>query len=260
LRHAKELGYEESVLYTNGTRLSRQVVKSLRPWVDTVAIHLDTLSPRLFSQVHYDKDLVETTHKHTAILEGFQNLLAGGFAPDDIRLTLTLSRPVLGGLPRLLYWAFQEMGFQTSVFLPIISFGRAVRLSRQWFLTANQIAWAYQLRAQTERRSYLLSLGVAEYCKQYQMTMCYLRADGLIAAYAGGQPVCGSVLERDIGQLMANHYDNLAFRAYSDGVNNFPQSGSCWECVNQKYCFGNPICADRCTCPFTSRRRAEHEG
>lgn len=241
LEFAKELGYDESVLYTNGTLVTSEVAKRLREVVDVVAVHLDTLSPSVFQTIHIAKSPSRAADLHAATVRAFDNLLAAGYAGDDLRLTLTLCRPTYQTIEELLFWAFRQMGLQTSIFIPLTPFGRGATLDAGWHLTSAEIKNAYRMRAMAEERPYLLHLGPSEYCKQYQMSMCYVTACGEVTPYAGASRACGSILDTPLKDLIQRGFGRLTFRGYSDIWHNLPRSGVCSQCDNARYCFGTRV-------------------
>jgi MoaA/NifB/PqqE/SkfB family radical SAM enzyme len=259
LEFTKELGYDESVLYTNGTLVTSDVARRLRGTVDVVAIHLDTLSPAAFQTIHSAKSASRATRLHAATVRAFDALLGAGYGGDDIRLTLTLCRPTYRTLDGLLSWAFEQMGLQTSVFIPLAPFGRGAMLGRDWHLTSAEIKNAYQMRAAAEERPYLLHLGPSEYCKQYQMTMCYVRSDGALLPYAGASRVCGSIANTSLAKLIESDFRCLSFRDYSATCDNLPQAGVCSECANGRYCFGTRVAMTPATSCFAYAKAAEVE-
>lgn len=242
LQYAKELDYVESIVYTNGTLLNIESAKRLRGLVSGVAVHLDTLSTQAFQTVHFQKSPERAARLHGNILRSFDNLFSAGFSPEEIRLTLTLCRPVFYTLEELFDWAFNQMRLQTSIFIPIAPLGRGRQLSKDWCPKEDEIAAAYKLRAKYENRPYLLELGVSEYCKQYQMTMCYIMANGSVTPYAGSSMVCGNICDLPIVRIIVDNYNQLAFRRFSDGRHNYINTGLCSQCKNHRFCFGNPVC------------------
>jgi hypothetical protein len=170
-------------------------------------------------------------------------------------LTLTLTKPIAKALPDLYHWAFGEIGMQTSIFIPVSRFGRAKSLARCWFPTEQEVGQAYNLRAQSECRPFLLNLGISEYCKQYQMTICYLRADGALAAYAGGPPIATTIPEKHLGRQLEENYACLAFSDMVNGRVNTPATGECYRCAREEFCFGTPICRGESKCSFRIDRQ-----
>ena len=244
LRYARKIGYHESILYTNASLITPRLAIDIKEEVDTIGVHVDAIDPRVFECIHYDKNPRVVRQLHRSILRGVQSLLDAGFSGEDVRLTLTLCRPLLGGLERLFDWAFNEVGLQTSMFIPVAPFGRGATIPRSWFPSRDEIRDAYEVRARYERRPYLMQLGVAEYCKQYQMTMCYVPTDGSITPYAGSSSVCGSIASSSLLSIVDGAYPTIAFRDCSDGIRNLDGCKPCSTCRNSRYCFGNPVCRE----------------
>jgi MoaA/NifB/PqqE/SkfB family radical SAM enzyme len=238
LRDAKSIGYRESVLYTNGSLITPQIAQNLRGLVDTVAVHVDAIDSDVFKSVHFDKEPRRVRQLHRLIMRGIKSLFDAGFSGNNIRLTLTLCRPVLKGLEYLLNWAFNEMGLQTSVFIPVAPFGRGATIPVTWFPSTAEVQHAYEARAKYERRPYLHGLGIAEYCKQYQMTTCYVSADGSVTPYAGSCRSYGNVSHMDISSVLLQYYRLLAYR--DKRTKEWLRFG-CSNCQRSLYCFGNPV-------------------
>jgi len=238
LRYAKKIGYHESILYTNASLITPGIARQLRAVVDTVAVHVDTIDRNVFAQVHYDKEPERAHELQRFILRGVKALLDAGFSGKDIRLTLTLCRPVLSGLESLFNWAFNGMELQTSIFIPIAPFGRGAVAPDCWFPSSDEIRRAYETRARCERRPYLLELGFAEYCRQYQMTMCYVTADGSVTPYAGSCRSCGNISHSALSFVLAQHYRLLSYR---DTTADRGLGSGCSNCSGAVYCFGNPV-------------------
>lgn len=243
LKYAKDLGYLESIIYTNGISLTPEVARRLRNLVDCVAVHMDTLSPNTFHLIHNRRSSELAARLQNNIAQSFEHLLSADFSPEQIRLTLTLCKPGFNGLEELFNWAFNKIGLQTSIFIPMAPVGRGRQLSKDWYMNQDEIRTAYELRAKYEHRPYLLELGISEYCKQYQMTMCYIQTDGSIIPYAGSQMICGSIFQSSIEKMITKNYDELAFLKYSGEHKNLALAGVCFDCQNQQYCFGNPVFA-----------------
>ncbi len=241
LRSARDLGYCESILYTNGTCINANNAKALHGLVTTVAVHLDAFTPEAFGAIHHKKSSEYSSDIHDKILKCFENLFNAGFSPKDIRLSLTLCKPAFEMLEELFDWAFNKVGLQTSVFIPVAAIGRGKSLNSDWFLTKDEIRKAYELRAKYEKRPYLLELGISEYCKQYQMTMCFVRSDGDVLCYPSGEKVFGNVHENNINKIIQANINDIAFKKYSEGINNTIDSGKCHKCDNQRYCFGTRV-------------------
>ena len=189
---------------------------------------------------------------HSRILDSFKYLLEAGFGPDNIRLTLTLSKPVCESLEELFDWAFNSVGLQGSIFIPLAPIGRAKNLTRDWHPSEDEVKKAYELRAEFEKRPYLLRLGVAEYCKQYQMTACYVAANGNIAPYAGSYRILGSLYDNSFDEIVNEIAEKLTYREYVVDDRNSIISGQCFDCDCDKYCFGNPVLMEsmQLNCPF----------
>jgi len=238
LESAKEMGYSESAVYTNASLVTTEAARRLRGLVDTVAVHLDAIDPRVFESVHVNKEAERARQCHRAALQGVQNLMDAGFAGQDIRLTLTLCRPVLAGLRDLFDWAFCQHGLQTSIFIPLAPFGRGMKIPASWIPSDSEIQYAYEMRARYEQRPYLLQLGVAEYCKQYQMTACYVEATGLVSPYAGSEHTCGNIHEASLTHIAVREHRALAYIG-------MPSIPVCRACRNNAFCFGNPVLGER---------------
>jgi len=261
LQYAKELDYVESIVYTNGTLLNIESAKRLRGLISGVAVHLDTLSTQAFQAVHFRKSPERAAMLHGNILRSFDNLFSAGFSPEEIRLTLTLCKPVCDGLEELFDWAFNAMDLQTSIFIPLAPFGRGKNLSRDWYPNEDEAKRAYELRAEYEQRPYLLRLGIAEYCKQCQMTSCYITANGNITPYAGSSRILGSLYDGSFNEIVRRGVEKLTYWECVANDRNSIITGQCFNCDHDLYCFGNPVFMEsiQIKCPFKRPKRKQSD-
>lgn len=251
LQYARDIGYRESILYTNGCLIKPIIARELRGVIDTISIHLDSIDCDVFARLHYNKSPKITERMHSDILRSFGSLLEEGFSGSDIRLCLTLSRPVFQGIDSLFSWAFNKLKLQTSIFIPVAPFGCGTEIPKSWFLSPDEMRLAYKKRARYEGRSYLLNLGFSEYCKQYQITMCYITASGDVLPYAGSGIICDNIFSQSFDKIICQHYETISFTVPNRTHETHWALNGCKSCDNNRFCFGTPVLGNQiAACSF----------
>jgi len=228
IRFTKEIGMEEVVLYTNGTIMNEILLDSINSYVNAVVIHMDSLNPDVFADVHNIKR--GSSFKHfEAILNNIHCLKSSGYNSRKLRHCLTLFSTTYKTLENTLKWAIHKEGMLTSIFIPVVMVGRGSQITQGTLLSLDEIRRAYEIRAKNESRPELLLLGPSEYFKQYQMSTCYIAVDAKVHSYAAIETCFGDLLERELTYILDKNFDEMSFSNCNSCSSN---------CISKSYCFG----------------------
>jgi len=237
IKFTKDIGMEEVCLYTNGTIMNERLLDSINEYVDSVVLHMDTVRRDTFADLHNIEE--RSSFKYfDAILNNLQVLMLSGYHSKKLRHCLTLFRPTYAPLQQTLQWAIKDIGMLTSIFIPVVAVGRGTQILSNDLLGVEEIKSCYEIRAKIEQRPELLLLGPSEYCKQYQMSMCYLNCDLAVFPYAGLDIACGNVKTEALPEIIQKNYHLLSFANWLNELNNEELIGNCHACVNGTFCCG----------------------
>jgi len=239
LAYAKEKGATENLVFTNAVLLSKDTCADLCKLADRVTVHLDAIRGNNFTKMQIHKG--KSQELHAAILRGIDNLLDSGFNGDMIRWNITLTRTILPDLEDTLDFAICRKRVRTVVLIPIFSCGRASKVYRNEKLSLDELEYAFTLRAEIEKRPFLLRLGPSEFCKQYQLTCFAIDAKGDVLPYVDCYIPAGNIYSEDICNIIDRNFDLLSFKQLvSPDTYRNRVRGKCNGCEDEKYCFGNP--------------------
>ena len=234
LEYAKKKGIKKNVVFTNGILLNNNHICSrIVDLVDVIVFHLDTTKDS-----YYDLQFSESRVRYKNVIDGIINLITCGFDPQKVRHNITLNKISYMDLNSTLNWAINTMNFGMATLIPMFSSGRGLEVDKRLFLSKDEIQKSFILRAEIEKRPELMWLGPSEYCKQYQLTTCFISSKGDVTPYAGIDIVTGNIYKTCLENIIEDHHDILLFKSTQkrDGTNNLV--GSCGNCKNSKYCFG----------------------
>jgi MoaA/NifB/PqqE/SkfB family radical SAM enzyme len=237
LERATSLGLR-NVVFTNASRLDGKAISALVKHASWLSLHLDTLDPDIFAQLHLMPRRV-AEHELARTLANVDQLLAGGFLPGRIRLAIVLSNLSLPALKETLAWGIQEKNFHTANLITLASLGRGERLYKSLALNSEELHVAYNLRAEVEARKELLRLGPTEFCKHYELTNFYVDVYGNVFPYVGVTTSCGNILRMPVDRILDEQFDTLSFASCVDSTSFINRlHGICGSCENSRLCFG----------------------
>ncbi|PIU57941.1 MAG: hypothetical protein COS89_02975 [Deltaproteobacteria bacterium CG07_land_8_20_14_0_80_38_7] len=237
VKFTKDIGMEEVVLYTNGTVMNERLLESINNHVDAVVVHMDSINPDVFANVH-NIERVSSFKHFEAILKNIHWIKSSGYNSKKLRHCLTLFTTTYETLGNTLRWAIHKEGMLTSIFIPVVMVGRGSQLTQESLLSLDEIRTSYEIRAKIESRPELLLLGPSEYFKQYQMTVAYVTCKGDVLSYAGINQSLGNISCESINTILDKKYEKLSFGFAVDMFSNSKMVGKCNNCFNQSYCFG----------------------
>lgn len=239
LAYAKEKGATENLVFTNALLLTKKNCRDLCEFADRVTVHLDTVRESTFRkmQIHEDK----SKQLHARVLKGIDNLLEAGFSSSMIRWNITLTRTTLYDLEPTLVYAIRRKRVRTTVLIPLFNCGRASTIYQKERLSVVDLENAFSLRAEIEKRPYLLRLGPSEFCKQYQLTSFAINITGDVLPYVDYFKPAGNIYRENVCDIIEKEFDFLSFKELvsADTYEN-RLHGKCNGCRDEKYCFGNP--------------------
>jgi len=246
-------GYKKGIsrhfVFTNGLLLNN--VDSCKQLIKNkchVVFHIDTINPNDFAFLHSsvpaNSDCIWNT-VHTQMLTGIDNLLRQGFPSFFIRHNITLTRPILKHLSETMRWSISEKRFSMITLVPVFSCGRGTKVNPNDYLSTDEIYAAFKLRASVEKRPWLMELGPSEYCKQYQLTTCYITVDGNVLPYAGIDNVYGNICNDRFENIVKKNAEKLFFHDLQHGDMKNKLEGYCGKCDKEEYCFGTRTVAFR---------------
>ncbi|MFC1583492.1 radical SAM/SPASM domain-containing protein [Candidatus Neomarinimicrobiota bacterium] len=237
LCYSKTIGLR-NIVFTNGTCFDNDIVRLLNDTTDWLVLHLDTLDPTLYAQLH-NLTVKESENVLNIILEGVDLLLSSGFPSTRIRISVVLSRLSLPTLDKTLNWARNTKCFHSSILICPVALGRSKTSHEDIILSEDDIHYAYTCRSHIENRPELLKLGSSEFCKHYELTNCYIDVSGNVCPYVGIQGSAGNAYKSNIGDILFDNYPYLSFQnAVDKSSYKNKLEGKCGSCNNQQYCFG----------------------
>jgi MoaA/NifB/PqqE/SkfB family radical SAM enzyme len=234
---SKDLGLR-NIVFTNGSRFNPENVEVLKKTTEWISLHLDTIDPETFAQLHNIKRS-QSDNELQATFDGIDFLLRSGFQPKRIRFAVVLTMLSLPRLHETLSWAIYEKGFHTATLIPIAFLGRGKKDYEVFSPYKDKLFQAYQKRAEFENRPELLRLGPSEFCKHYELTNCYIDVMGNLFPYVGVADNYGNVYRDSLDELLSNNYEQLSYANAVDqtGFTNVVK-GWCGSCDNSSFCFG----------------------
>ena len=227
----------ENVLFTNGSALTSHLWKDIAPYINKISFHLDSVDKDVFFALN-NISPQESNRLFASTLKGMDTILASGFNPENISLYVVLLRETVEHLETLLDWALTQKGLGSTTLFPLVRTGKGRRLPSSQVLTIDELRSAYELRAMKENREELLLLGPSEYCKQYQLTMCYIDVKGNVVPYAGINEPMSQIADNDLVSVLRNHYACLSMAALFPKGEASRIHGACGNCINNALCFG----------------------
>jgi len=239
LAYAKEKGVKENLVFTSGVLLTKKTCRDLCNLADRVTVHLDTIQESTFRKMQINKS--KSRELHASILRGIDNLLDAGFNNEMIRWNITLTRTTLADLENTLVYAIHKKRVRTIVLIPLFNCGRASKIYQKEKLSLNELEYAFTLRADIEKRPFLLKLCPSEFCKQYQLTCFAINARGDVLPYVDCFTPVGNIYRENVCDILERNFNFLSFRKLvsQDTYKNLLH-GKCNGCENERYCFGNP--------------------
>lgn len=249
ISYAKENNIQKHLVFTNGILLNeKQNCNNLVKYSDKVVFHLDTIDIESYIKLHQNIkniDKIDLRNSHEMMVNGIYNLLNSGYPSEHIRLNITVSKPILDSLRETISWAIEELNISMVTLIPVFACGRGQKLPIEFYPDKYELMKAFRVRSEIENRPFLLSLGPAEYCKQYQITNCYIDVNGEVFPYAGIDIKCGNINTDGFKDIMTKYSEKLFFQdILNDHMGNVID-GPCGNCVNEKYCFGTRTIAYR---------------
>lgn len=236
MESALQYGFK-NVLYTNGVLLDRRQAELYRDLCagGRIIIHLDS--------VEYDNwaagQLHPSRENHRRTLASFEHLLACGYPAERIILSFPLSRSCYQTVEQSLRFA-AESGITFVNLIPLTPLGRSD--DAEQFISAEELWHAMELRAEILGRSWLMQLGISEYCKQFQQTDCTINCRGEVLPYIDCFTPVGNIYQEQFSDILQEQAAELALAEWTgpDSLQN-RMDGHCGACENGAYCFGNPV-------------------
>lgn len=234
---SKALGFR-NMLATNGSPINDKNAETIISFVDVLYFHLDSLDPAAISKLQ-SINIKQAKTRIKNSIRGIERLINAGYDPKKIRLSCVLNKETITGLRDLLDWAILEKGFHTSTLIPVACIGRATKVYEQLKLNIDELHEAFKLRAEIEKRPFLLRLGPSEFCKHYELTNCFVSVVGNLYSFVGIKQSHGVLNNQSLTDILISNYKKIAFadmvslNGFCNLLDNF-----CDLCKNQKYCFG----------------------
>lgn len=223
-----------------------------------VSIHLDTLDPSLWSQLHRRAGEVAIAE----IQAGLDNLIAAGKPASEILncITYTALQP-LDDLEATIRWFREEKGMETCLVL----FKPAGAGSAFGHLTPlrETVRDAYLIR--NEHGGPGVPLGSQDVTKFYCGTKCCVTFDGEVTPCSLVREGIDNVFRRPFREIFREHREQLLLlplhreENLPEGCRRCPNNGACWGCrTNAFYYSGDLLAADpECWLDPTNARAEE---
>ncbi|MBR9691874.1 radical SAM protein, partial [Candidatus Woesearchaeota archaeon] len=233
LTYSKRQGLSNE-LWSNGTSLNDNL-DFVAENCDRLVLHLDSVDSHTFYS-NQERNLPSNIQPQ--ILQGLDNLIAGGYSPDRIRLNFVLSKRTMPHLEETMRY-FYPKRVSSITLIPLFSTGKGTQTNPNLFLSPQELEEAFKLRAIVENKPERLLTGIAEYDKWYQMTTAYITASGEVSPYAGLDLSAGNIYQIGLKNILESSFDFLSFnKAVKDDGKTNNIKGICGNCENSGYCFG----------------------
>lgn len=232
LDYAREKGLR-SGMFSAGLPLTRAVARRVvEHWenrsINVFAIHIDTIDPQAFAELHDNPRELEPR------MQGYRNLLEAGFLPDRVFPCITLTAPAARVFEQTLDWYVDEMGarfMEISVFKPR---GRG-EINRDLEPSLSDVRRAFEYRAQKLGDPNWARMGSTECTTVQCLTKFYISWDGFVqrCGQFPRETAVGNVYQKRLREIFAQHWDGLTFHDLMDRV-----KGKCASCENNDLCRG----------------------
>jgi radical SAM protein with 4Fe4S-binding SPASM domain len=225
--YAKDCGLE-NLLMTNGMLLSEDsIAKKVNSVVEMAFVHLDTLDKEVWTALHSTNPEL-----HQRQVDGLHNLLAQGFSPDDLALSMTLAKPIFNNddYKKTLDWAYDDIG-TAAILYPYRNFGFAGQ-TMDYNPTYEEMADAYKYRNDKDGIPSGPGFGSKFYCG----TKCYIQSGGeVMGCSMVYSTYVGNVNKKRFRQIYSENSEKLTYQKLHT-----PKKikGHCSKCENNTFCWG----------------------
>lgn len=231
--YARERGFQQA-FYSNVSKFDPVMLKQYVNLIDRFIVHIDAIEYDAWArgQLHPSK---------SAFYSMMENVLCiSRLLKDKSRLIVSvpLTKDCFESLEETIFWA-KGLGVDFINLIPLTPLGRSD--DQKKFITRNQIWEAMEMRARILEKSFLIELGIGEYCKQFQLTDFTINYKGDVLPYIDDFRSVGNVHENSITGILNSYGDKLRLKEWVSGDSYFNKAPGCRTCSFGKYCFGNPV-------------------
>lgn len=234
-KFAQELGLINNI-WTSGIPLANlETAKKVVECTDRgfISVHLDSLRPKLYSQVHGNMNRKIDVKNIELILQGIHNCLKLGKHPKSLVNCITLTRPLADGdAKNTIHFFNSQFGIKTCLTL----YKPVTRISfyREWQPTKEQIIEIYKFRDALYPED--KSVGAMDVSKFYCGTKVCVTAYGwIVPCSVIRTEEFGNINNFSFNHLIELHKHRLLFLDFRD-TKKMP--GKCKNCNSNTICFG----------------------
>lgn len=196
-----------------------------RGYIHMINVHLDTISPEVYSQLHiHPRGLARK-------LQGLDHLLEAGFPPEQLVLIICLTRPAMASIEETMEWFIQKVGRPYWINLPLLTpQGHGKQWYQEWEPGLSDVRRAFELRTRFLGTDWD-KVGPIDITKFFCQTMIYITADGNVnpCGFLQDMPV-GNLYREPLSRILEEKRDQISFK--------FEVKGACASCERNEHCFG----------------------
>lgn len=226
MRYGAEKGID-NMLATSSLISRRQAeqVCSLGSAVFSVGVHISSIVPEVYAQLHSNPRTLELK------MQGVKNLLGAGYSPERMWALITLSKPAITTFEETLDWFVDQMGIRIVCTLVYKGKGTLDFHRVDWEPGVSELKQVYDYRAKKLGPSWL-RLGSGDGSFFYCRTQFGVTWDGRVdPCVCITELSVGNLYQQSLKEIVEKHRDSLLY--------NFQINGYCGnECPNRDLCFG----------------------
>lgn len=226
IRYNTDLGQRNVAILPNPMSITKKVARHLVDQkIESVAIHIDTIDPTIYNQVHKNPKSLEKK------IHGYKNLLDAGYPPSQVWAPLTLTKYSIKSIKETIDWFVDEMNAGFICLLPFKTVGLARNSGLEYLEpSSSEVKEAYEYRARKLGDDNWLRLGTTDgrvLCKSY----IQVKDDGdVIPCSLMQDVVVGNIHQESLVDIFHKNKDLLLFE--------FEIKGPCGNCKNNDICHG----------------------
>jgi radical SAM protein with 4Fe4S-binding SPASM domain len=222
--YTQEVGLRNRIIQTNPMSITKEKAKKLvASGVETIGIHIDSIDPAIYSQVHTNPKTLEQK------IRGYNNLLDAGYPPNQTWACICLTKQTIQSLEQTFEW-FLNMGASFISYIQFRPVGLAYSGLEHLELSVSEQKWACEYRARMLDDPELLRLGSSD-SRSCCQNMVVIKDDGGVTPCPLCQDiVVGNIYQQSLVDIFNKNREALLF--------DFEIKGRCGDCENSDICFG----------------------
>lgn len=222
--YTREVGLRNRIIQTNPMSITKEKARRLvESEVETVGIHIDSIVPNIYAQVHTNPKTLEQK------IQGYHNLLEAGYPADRTWACICLTKPTIQSLEETFEW-FLGMGVSFISYIQFRPVGLASSGLEHLELSVSEQRWACEYRAERLGDPALLRLGSSD-SRAVCQNMIVIKDDGGVTPCPLCQDiVVGNIHQESLVDIYRKNRQMLLF--------DFEIQGPCGDCEHNDICFG----------------------